>query len=113
MVKNFKSEFRDDCGAVFLDRYPDEDDVIGWLKVHRMNDPIGIFSGKWADDAVKLIESLQDELKQLKKSIAKNKPVAEVLSNRDGTIVTAAVIHLQDDLPIGTKLYKKLYLKVK
>ena len=67
--KLIRSELRDDCGAVFLSEYPEEGDVIGWLKVHRMNDPMGIFSGRWADDAVQLIESLQQVL-----DAARNEP---------------------------------------
>lgn len=59
MSKLISSELRDDCGAVFLSEYPKEGDVIGWLKVHRDNDPLGIFNGRWADDTVELIESLQ------------------------------------------------------
>lgn len=55
------SELREDCGPVFLSEYPDEGDVIGWLKVHRDNDPLGMFSGRWADDAVKKIEQLRTE----------------------------------------------------
>ena len=63
--KLISSELRDDHSPVFLSEYPAEDDVEGWLNVYRSNDPLGIFNGRWADDALTLIQSLRQRVKEL------------------------------------------------
>lgn len=71
--KLIPSELREGTGAVFLSEYPSEDDLKGWLKVHRDSDVLGVFTSHWHDRALELIESLRQQLAECQKELAEQK----------------------------------------
>jgi len=61
-----KDELRDDAIEVFPDKYPDEGDVLGWLKIYE-NDFI---FGSMAEQAGEQIKTLTEERDSLKSLLA-------------------------------------------
>jgi len=58
MKKFISDELREDAKEVFLDSYPAEDDVLGWLKLKQDD----FFNNHTFKGAIALIEQLQEDL---------------------------------------------------
>jgi hypothetical protein len=77
MKKFISDELRDDAKEVFLDSYPAEDDVLGWLKLKQDD----FFHHHTFKGAIALIEQLQKDLAESEAEITKfTKRAADGLS---------------------------------